>query len=56
MLCGGGIDTFEAASLEEPATVLVKARIVRGWTQRRLAEELGMAEQQNAPTGPVSGS
>lgn len=46
LLRGGGIDTFEAASLDELATVLVKARIARGWTQRRLAEELGMAEQQ----------
>lgn len=28
------------------STVLVKARIARGWTQRQLAEALGMAEQQ----------
>jgi HTH-type transcriptional regulator/antitoxin HigA len=26
--------------------LLVKARIARGWTQRRLAEELGVAKQQ----------
>jgi len=32
--------------LAELSTVLVKARIARGWTQRQLAEALGMAEQQ----------
>jgi transcriptional regulator with XRE-family HTH domain len=25
---------------------LIKARIAKGWSQRRLAEELGVAEQQ----------
>jgi HTH-type transcriptional regulator / antitoxin HigA len=45
-LRSGGLLTFEAASLEELSTVLVKARIARGWTQRQLAETLGMAEQQ----------
>jgi HTH-type transcriptional regulator / antitoxin HigA len=38
--------SFAAGSLAELATVLVKARIARGWTQRQLAEALGMAEQQ----------
>jgi HTH-type transcriptional regulator / antitoxin HigA len=42
----GKLSTFDAASLEELSTVLVKARIARGWTQRQLAEALGMAEQQ----------
>ncbi len=46
LLRGGSVDTFETASLEELGTVLVKARIARGWTQRRLAESLGVAEQQ----------
>jgi HTH-type transcriptional regulator/antitoxin HigA len=32
--------------LKELSTVLVKARVARGWTQRQLAEALGMAEQQ----------
>ncbi len=32
--------------LADVATLLVKARIARGWTQRRLAETLGFAEQQ----------
>lgn len=45
-LRGGALSTFEAASLEELSTVLVKARIARGWTQRNLAEALEMAEQQ----------
>ena len=40
------MSTFEATSLAEPATLLVKARIARGWTQRRLADALGIAEQQ----------
>jgi len=42
----GELSTFDASSLEELSTVLVKARIARGWTQRQLAEALGMAEQQ----------
>jgi HTH-type transcriptional regulator / antitoxin HigA len=45
-LRSGGLSAFDAASLEELSTVLVKARIARGWTQRQLAEVLGMAEQQ----------
>jgi len=45
-LRGGALSTFDAASLEELSTVLVKARIARGWTQRQLAEKLGVAEQQ----------
>lgn len=45
-LRSGTQSTFNASSLEELATVLVKARIARGWTQRQLAEALGMAEQQ----------
>jgi HTH-type transcriptional regulator / antitoxin HigA len=42
----GNLSTFDAPSLEELSTVLVKARIARGWTQRQLAEALDMAEQQ----------
>jgi HTH-type transcriptional regulator/antitoxin HigA len=40
------VSTLEADSLEELATLLIKARIARGWSQRRLAEQLGIAEQQ----------
>ena len=45
-LRSGAVSTFEASSLAELATLLVKARIARGWSQRRLAETLGVAEQQ----------
>lgn len=45
-LRSGGVSSFEASSLGELATLLVKARIARGWTQHRLAETLGVAEQQ----------
>jgi HTH-type transcriptional regulator / antitoxin HipB len=37
---------FEAATLLGWADAFVKARIARGWTQRKLAEQLGVAEQQ----------
>lgn len=46
LLRGGTQSTFDASTLEELATLLVKARIARGWSQRQLAEALGMAEQQ----------
>lgn len=46
LLRSGQITTFEAGSLAGVATLLVKARIARGWTQRELAEALGVAEQQ----------
>ena len=45
-LRSGTTRTFEASSLRGLADGLVKARIARGWTQRRLADELGIAEQQ----------
>ena len=45
-LSAGKVSTFEASSLAGLATLLIKARIARGWTQRRLADELGVAEQQ----------
>jgi HTH-type transcriptional regulator/antitoxin HigA len=45
-LRSGTIRSFEAGSLPELAVALVKARIAKGWSQRRLAEELGIAEQQ----------
>lgn len=46
LLRSGAVSTFEAGSLADVATLLVKARIARGWTQRRLADALGVAEQQ----------
>ena len=45
-LKSGRVSSFEASSLPELATLLVKARIARGWTQRHLADALGVAEQQ----------
>lgn len=45
-LRSGTVAAFEGSSLADLATLLVKARIARGWTQRRLAEALGVAEQQ----------
>ncbi|MGH8991714.1 MAG: helix-turn-helix domain-containing protein [Acidimicrobiia bacterium] len=45
-LRSGTVRSFEAGSLPELAVALVKARIAKGWSQRRLAEELGVAEQQ----------
>jgi ribosome-binding protein aMBF1 (putative translation factor) len=42
----GRIRTFEAPSLRGLADALIKARVARGWTQRRLADQLGIAEQQ----------
>ncbi len=45
-LRSGSVSTFEASSLAELATLLVKARIARGWTQSQLADALGVAEQQ----------
>ena len=46
LLRSGAVSTFEASSLAELPTLLVKARIARGWTQRDLADALGVAEQQ----------
>jgi len=45
-LRSGAVSSFEASSLAEVATLLVKARIARGWTQGQLADALGTAEQQ----------
>lgn len=46
LLRSGTVSSFDASSLSDLATLLVKARIARGWTQRQLAEALGIAEQQ----------
>jgi HTH-type transcriptional regulator/antitoxin HigA len=45
-LRSGAVRRFEAGSLLGLAEALVMARVARGWTQRRLADELGVAEQQ----------
>jgi HTH-type transcriptional regulator/antitoxin HigA len=45
-LRSGGITVLRGQSLAELASLLVKARIARRWTQRQLADALGIAEQQ----------
>ena len=45
-LRSGGVRRFEVTSLLGLADALIKARIARRWTQARLAQELGVAEQQ----------
>ncbi len=42
----GSTTVIEATSLGGLADALIKARIARGWTQRQLADRLGVAEQQ----------
>jgi len=46
LLRSGKLTSFEAHSLAQLAEALVKARIAKGWTQRQLADALGVAEQQ----------
>lgn len=45
-LLSGEVSTFTASTLAGLATLLIQARIARGWTQKQLADELGVAEQQ----------
>lgn len=42
----GSTTVIEATSLAGLADALIKVRIARGWTQRQLADRLGVAEQQ----------
>ena len=46
VLRSGSLTSFEALTLADLAGALVKARIAKGWTQRQLADELSVAEQQ----------
>lgn len=46
LLRSGSVSSFDGNSISELATLLVKARIARGWSQRQLADVLGVAEQQ----------
>lgn len=41
-----GADVIEVNSLSELPTALMRARVARGWTQRELAERVGLREQQ----------
>lgn len=45
-LQGGAVTTIVASSILELPVALVKARIVRNWTQKELGERLGFPEQQ----------
>ena len=45
-LRSGDIAVLQGESLADLAALLVKARIARRWTQRQLADALGIAEQQ----------
>lgn len=45
-LRSGETTSFVADGLGEVSTLLIQARIARGWSQRRLSEQLGIAEQQ----------
>ena len=45
-LRGGTVTRIVAESILELAVALVKARVVRNWTQKELAEQLGLPEQQ----------
>ncbi|HXH59114.1 helix-turn-helix transcriptional regulator [Iamia sp.] len=42
----GATTVIEASSLAGLGDALIKARVARGWTQRQLADRLGVAEQQ----------
>ena len=45
-LRSGDVTSLEANSILELTTALVKARIVRNWTQKELATQMGLPEQQ----------
>lgn len=45
-LKSGKVNSFPASTLEELPVILIKARIARGFSQRKLAELIGIKEQQ----------
>lgn len=45
-LKSGTVEILKAANLEEVPSILIRARIVKGFSQRRLAEAIGLKEQQ----------
>lgn len=45
-LKSGSVKRLKAPSLEKLPTFLIKARIAKGWSQRQLANALGVKEQQ----------
>lgn len=46
ILKSGAVEDFRTESLQELPSILVKARIAKGMSQRQLAERLGLKEQQ----------
>ena len=45
-LKSGAVDIFRAATLEELPKILIEARIAKNFSQRKLAELIGVREQQ----------
>jgi ribosome-binding protein aMBF1 (putative translation factor) len=45
-LKSGSVTVLEANSLEELPSILIRARIARGFSQRELADKIGVDEQQ----------
>ncbi|MHC4646017.1 MAG: helix-turn-helix domain-containing protein [Planctomycetota bacterium] len=46
VLKSGTVETLKASSLEELPTILIRARIAKGLSQRQLADAIGLKEQQ----------
>ena len=46
ILKSGTIEIFKASNLEELPSILIRARIAKGFSQRQLADALGLKEQQ----------
>jgi HTH-type transcriptional regulator/antitoxin HigA len=45
-LKSGSVEILKESTLEELPKILIKARIAKGWSQRQLADALGLKEQQ----------
>jgi len=45
-LKSGSVGTLKASTLQELPIILIKARITKGWSQRQLADAIGVKEQQ----------
>jgi HTH-type transcriptional regulator/antitoxin HigA len=45
-LKSGSVEILKVSTLHELPTILIKARIVKGWSQRQLADALDLKEQQ----------
>ena len=45
-LKSGSVEILKASTLQELPTILIKARIAKGWSQRQLADALDLKEQQ----------